>query len=207
MRIPIISGVVADETGAFLINRIVVRKQISDIAKYMQEIWKPVSGFEGLYSVSSLGRVRSEPREVPCRFGGKRVSPGKMLSPFVCAGYPRVILSKDNKASKHFVHRLVLQAFVGPCPLGWQGCHNNGNRLDASLSNLRWDTPKGNHADRLHHGTLLRGERGPAAKLTQRDIDEIRMASGSNREIGLKFGISKAHARRIRLGVCWKDAA
>lgn len=51
------------------------------------------------------------------------------------------------------VHRLVLEAFVGPCPEGMEGCHNNGNGLDNRLENLRWDTHQANMDDRRTHAT------------------------------------------------------
>jgi hypothetical protein len=54
-------------------------------------------------------------------------------------------------------HRLVLLAFVGPCPDGHEACHNNNKRCDNRLKNLRWDTPSNNQKDRVKHGTSVRG--------------------------------------------------
>lgn len=59
------------------------------------------------------------------------------------------------------VHLLVLEAFVGPCPPGLEGCHTNGDGLDNKLTNLRWDTHAANMQDRLRHG------RNPSANATE----------------------------------------
>ena len=49
-------------------------------------------------------------------------------------------------------HRAVLETFVGPCPPGMEGCHNNGNPADNRLENLRWDTRQNNMIDKVNHG-------------------------------------------------------
>ena len=65
-------------------------------------------------------------------------------------GYRRVTLHCGNrKRVSRYVHRLVLLAFVGPCPEGKEACHNDGNQRNNRLDNLRWDTPKANAADRI----------------------------------------------------------
>lgn len=74
------------------------------------------------------------------------------------------------------VHRLVLEAFVGPCPVGLECCHEDDNRANNVLQNLRWDTPKGNAADRYRNGRQPRGESSPRAKLTADAVLAIRAA-------------------------------
>jgi hypothetical protein len=73
------------------------------------------------------------------------------------------------------VHVLVLEAFVGPRPPGMVCCHGDGDPTNNALSNLRWDTPQANHADRVKHG------RPCAPKLTADQVREIRArrAAGS----------------------------
>jgi hypothetical protein len=66
-------------------------------------------------------------------------------------GYQNVLLSQGGRSKRVYVHRVVLEAFVGPCPEGMQACHCNGNPTDNRLENLRWDTPLENQADRYHH--------------------------------------------------------
>lgn len=105
------------------------------------------------------------------------------------------------------VHRLVLEAFVGPCPKGMQACHfPDPNRSNNRLSNLRWDTPKNNHDDKRKHGTDFGGARNPSALLTKTDVDLIRSLSGflSQPEIASIFNVNRRTIGRILLGRSWK---
>src|SRR3990167_8656265 len=81
------------------------------------EEWRDVVGYEGLYSVSSLGRVRSNPKMLLGRGGGLRLFPGCVLKGEITnAGYDSVRLSKNGIQSFHTTHRVVAAAFLGPCP-------------------------------------------------------------------------------------------
>jgi hypothetical protein len=88
-------------------------------------------------------------------------------------GYPRVVISIRGKSRQWFVHRLVLEAFVGPCPPGMESCHINGRSDDDRLCNLRWGTPLENAEDKRRHGTNLHGESSPAAKATERQVVHV----------------------------------
>lgn len=105
------------------------------------ERWLPVVGFEDRYQVSDLGRVYS-------------LITGQLLSLRTTDrdGRPRVSLTGGAKVRTRPVHRLVLEAFVGPCPDGMEGCHSNGDTSDNRLVNLRWDTKSANMQDCLAHG-------------------------------------------------------
>jgi hypothetical protein len=121
----------------------------------VSEEWRPVYGYEGHYEVSSLGRVRSVDRTVAGPHDGARWRlRGKLMRPTPWRkGYLGINLSKDGKQRRFQVHRLVLEAFVGPCPEGQQACHNNNVRSDNCLVNLRWDTLSANMRDKAIHGT------------------------------------------------------
>lgn len=108
------------------------------------EEWRPVSGYEGLYSVSSTGRVRNDRR-------GTTLSERRNSE-----GYARVALSRDGSYRHFVVHRLVAKAYIpNPTnkPLVLHG--KNGNQ-DNSVGNLRWGTHKENMADRFRDGTDTR---------------------------------------------------
>lgn len=85
----------------------------------------------------------------------------------------------NGKSWQPYIHRLVLEAFVGPCPPGLEGCHNDGNPTNNCISNLRWGTPASNAADRIKHGHAPnhgcgpKGERNASAKLKEKDIPRI----------------------------------
>jgi hypothetical protein len=116
--------------------------------------WRPVTGHEGLYEVSSDGQVRSVDRAVRhSSGGGTYVLHGRVLKPQASGnGYLVVKLSRDGKALTRNIHTLVLEAFSGPCPPGMEACHGDGDRANPALSNLRWDTRSANALDRVRHG-------------------------------------------------------
>lgn len=90
-------------------------------------------------------------------------------------GYLKVSLYDSSGKFKQFlVHRLILLVFAGPCPDGMQACHKDGNRINNSISNLRWDTVEANHADKIIHGTTNRGERHGNSRFTKDDIVKMR---------------------------------
>lgn len=119
------------------------------------EEWRAIPGYEGLYEVSDLGRVRSLSRIVTERTGKTRHHQGRVLSQWigVANGYPFVSLKNGEHKTNWCVHRLVAIAFLGTPEEGQEVCHLNGDRLDPRLINLRWDTHSANVFDRRKHGT------------------------------------------------------
>ena len=118
------------------------------------EEWRPVVGYEGIYEVSNHGRVRSVDRVVPCKDGHTQRWPGKLLktSKFSKTDHRNVNLHRNGVGKSAAVHRLVMAAFVGPCPDGMNVCHNNGVADDNRLENLRYDTSSANNLDTVRHG-------------------------------------------------------
>ncbi|MDN6440479.1 MAG: NUMOD4 motif-containing HNH endonuclease [Acidipropionibacterium jensenii] len=109
------------------------------------ERWNAIPGYEGLYEVSDLGNVRSVDRWLETKAGVNRFYRGKTLKAVPSTfGHLTVQLGADNRK---LIHRLVMEAFVGPCPEGMWVCHWNDIPTDNRLSNLRYGTPKGNSAD------------------------------------------------------------
>jgi hypothetical protein len=93
------------------------------------------------------------------------------------------------------IHRLVLEAFVGPCPPGMESCHNDGNPVNNVASNLRWDTHKSNFQDMRRHGHDDRGSRNVMAKLTEEKVKAARQdyAGGgfTFSQLADKYGVSE----------------
>ena len=115
------------------------------------ETWLPVPGFEGSYEVSDLGRVRSLDRVIVTKAGQQRRLPGRMLRPTVSdPGYPFVQFGKHDAPRR--IHNIVTLAFLGPCPEGMEVRHLNGDKLDNTLSNLRYGTHSENVKDTSRHG-------------------------------------------------------
>lgn len=165
------------------------------------ENWKPVPGWENAYEVSDLGQVRSMDRCVCARGGKTRTHRGRVLRPTVIKdGYLRVKLSANGRQILKTVHRLVLLAFVGPCPEGKQVCHGNGDPKDNRLSNLRYGSVTENHADRKKHGTLPMGERHGSTVFSDEVVRQVRCADGGINEIAARFGMSPTHVAALRKG-------
>ena len=168
------------------------------------EEWKDVLGYEGLYEVSSMGRVRSLKRFIKTR---NRTYGGKILKQNTVSGYKAICICKNNIKKTFLVHFLVLTSFVGQRKDGFQCCHNNGNRIDNNLANLRWDTTKANHADKHKHGTALLGTKHHQCKLTEHEVLEIRkMASDGLKitKIANTFNVSRKNIRCIASRMTWK---
>ena len=111
------------------------------------ELWLPVPGYEGLYDVSNRGRVRSLPRNT---------TSGRILKPQRAnkLGHLKVVLSKDGKTEQFLIHRLVMEAFAGPCPPGQQVRHWNGDPADNRWpENLLYGTPTEDAFDKVRLGT------------------------------------------------------
>lgn len=117
---------------------------------------------------------------------------------------------KENSTGvfKRFrVYRLVLTAYVGPCPDGMVACHNDGNVANNNLENLRWDTQKNNLKDTILHGTKLNGTKCHSSKLTNEkilNIFENRDSGMTQESIASKYGVSQSSIRDILLRRDWK---
>ena len=173
------------------------------------EKWCAIPGYKGLYSVSDIGRVRSEDRTAvsfaPRSLTGLRRVGSRMLKPaFDSDGYPRVVLCLEGQKQRFTVHRLVLLAFKGPRPDGLQSLHGDGNPANCSLANLRYGTQQQNAEDARKHGTLYRGERHHKAKLTESDIRSIRGDSRSSTVVAQDFGINRNNVDFVRKGLTWR---
>lgn len=132
----------------------------------MTEQWRSVVGFEGLYEVSDLGRVRSATSK-------QYKTPSSQGTGYLCVW----LYSAPNPVKNKLVSRLVLEAFRGPAPSSThQAAHGDGCKSNNTLSNLRWATPVENHQDKLRHGThtIRRGEDVGLSILTCGDIERIR---------------------------------
>lgn len=120
------------------------------------ERWLPIPGYEGLYEVSNLGRVRSLDRidVAGRRLRGnvmKLASHGRVSNNG--RSYRVVTLCRDGTVWKAGVHRLVLLAFAGEPAEGQLTRHLNGIHDDNRLSNLKWGTGTENNLDTVLHGT------------------------------------------------------
>lgn len=118
----------------------------------------------------------------------------------------KVTLRLGGRRRSEFVHRLVLLAFVGPCPPGMECRHGDGDPTNNAATNLSWGTRTQNRGDRKGHGTETRGERNGKTKLTKRDVLRIVRLRGeglTHAAIGRKTGCPKPTVGGILSGRTW----
>lgn len=164
----------------------------------MNEEWREIPGYCN-YQVSDYGRVKSRPRSSTA---GGILRPGTNTG-----GYLQAVLYKNGIRHAHRVHSLVLLAFVGPRPEGMEGCHNDGNKRNNCLSNLRWSTKEDNASDREKHGHGHKGDLNGNSKLTPADVDMIRSAYRNGERICRIqniYGLSWTQTKKIATGEAWK---
>jgi hypothetical protein len=129
------------------------------------ENWLPIPGFEGAYSVSDQGRVRSEERVITYGHGDLagqflRRQAMKILRPTVVPlGYPTVSLYKTHRQQKCRVHELVLLAFAGQRSAGLECLHSDDVKTNNVLSNLSYGTRSDNICDMVRNGRHWRSRR------------------------------------------------
>lgn len=173
-------------------------------------VYKDVPGFPG-YLVGDDGSVWSCWRKRGTnRKGTEAYLSGEWKRLAVRAdrrtGYVLVGLTCAGKQHTMLLHCLVLRCHVGPCPEGMQACHDpDPTRTNNRLDNLRWDTPKNNHADRKRLGKTNPGDRNGNAKLTALAVLDIRANRGKVRQIDLaaKHGVNQAAISAIQRRQTW----
>lgn len=174
--------------------------EVKAAARIEDEKWIQVAGYEGLYSVSSNGRVR---RDSP----GRGTVAGNILRGFIGArGYPNVCL----RGRVLDVHILVARAFLGERPAGMHVDHLNGNKADPRAENLEYVTPSENAMRAVRLGLRAHGEAHCFSKLKAKDVAMIRslVSSGqSQRSTAKQFGVSHTTVKTIINGTAWRQAA
>jgi hypothetical protein len=168
--------------------------------------YRPCIDFPG-YRVGDDGSVWS------CRI----IGPGgvgkkwRRLSPIVNTlrkGYLFVAPRRDGKNHIRFVHRLILEAFVGKRPAGMQCRHLDGDVTNNRLVNLQWGTPQEDADDKKRHGTYLTGSQCHTAKITEADVRKIRrlhkMGRHSQQELARMFGLTQTPISLIIRRKTWK---
>lgn len=157
---------------------------------YFEIIMKQIPNYPGYFATKD-GKIWSAPK-------GRNYIKGRFLKPGLDTfGYYVVNLYKNGKHCTYTIHRLILETYIGPCPKDMEACHNNGNKIDNKLKNLRWDTHSNNQKDAVNHKTHVdnSGENHGLSKLTDKNIKAIRKSYKSNElnqyQLANKFNISQ----------------
>lgn len=184
--------------------------------------WRPIA--EGLYEVSSDGRVRRVGRDSK----GRPVRGGELKLQRVWTGYLHATLCVGGKSARRYAHALVAEAFIGPKPEGAQVNHINGRKDDNRRENLEYVTRSENmrhaarigllhpargerHMSKTRPDSVPRGEQHPHAKLTEDRARAIRAewAAGgiTQRELAERHGVTQSNVSRLLAGQSWKHCA
>ena len=173
----------------------------------MDEIWRPVVGYERYYEVSNLGRVRGVTRVVATRIRGAaacRTIQGRLKAEQVDKdGYRSVRLYRDGIGLWLRVARLVLSAFHGPSGPGDEACHVDHDPANNSATNLRWGSRASNERDKTGAG---RRPTSTVGKLTRDDAEKIReaYASGTSpRQLAAHYSTHLSNVYLIIRGKTW----
>jgi hypothetical protein len=191
--------------------------------RFSKETWITIRGFEGLYDVSSMGRVRSLPRVKTWKRNNvicKQPIEGRILVQKPIGKNKKYLgvelCDKSATSNKHktaYVHRLVAEAFI-PNPEGKKDVnHIDGNTRNNCVENLEWATRKENidHAFRTGLNKTY-GTNHPSSKLTEEQVKEIRKTYKKGEKgkgyiaISRMYGVSPSVIQNIIRGTSWKRA-
>ena len=170
-----------------------------------RELWRWVVGFEGLYMVSSFGKVMSVPVN-QIRRGSSYKKPGmEVLHHDNGRGYRSISLYKDGVQHQTTVHRLVAQAFI-PNPKNLpQINHKDGDKSNNNVYNLEWVTAKENMAHAVDElGLDLAYDR---RLFSAEEVVAIRDDDRTGRQIAQEYGTSSGAINAIKSGRTYKAFA
>jgi len=169
----------------------------------MREIWK-ICLHNDNYEVSTLGGVRraNNPRS-------GTLKRGDLLKPVMTGcGYVTVGLCKNGTVRRYSVHRLVLESFIGMCPVGMECNHKDTTKTNNRLDNLEWITKSENVRHAYKNGLRLMGENHHRAKLTEKNVTKIRKlyqrGGYTHKKLGEMFGVGRPTIGRIISNESWK---
>ena len=169
----------------------------------MNEEWKQIIGYEGIYSVSNTGHIRRDVKS-------DRAYAGRLLNPTPDGcGYLQVCLYKDNAGRAIKVHKLVCLMFLGVRPEGMEINHKDGDKLNNFVENLEYVTHKQNMHHAQKNGLIrrLNGHDVSSSKLTEADVNYIKNAfinKESPTKLAKLYSVNRSTIYRVGGGVYWK---
>ena len=180
-----------------------------------QEKWKDINGYEGLYQVSNMGRVKSLERAVPSKNGSKRTIRERILKSRITPnGYSQVFLFNGRRKGKLLlVHRLVCEAFHENPENKPEVNHINENKLDNRACNLEWVTRKENCNYGTRPARIAKANvKNKSKSVGQYTLDgKLIKVWQSIREVERQLGFSNANIskatrdeRKTAYGYVWK---
>ena len=172
------------------------------------EEWKDITGYDGIYQLSNLCRVKSLKRDIKYKDGRTRIAKECILRQFInnSLGHLCVSLYKKKKKKTYGVHVIVAIIYV-PNPLKLKLVeHLNDNPLDNRPKNLKWSTQKDNIINAFKRGRMntSKGEHHCKSKFTEQQVLEIRESNMRTCELAKLYNATSTHISKIRLRRSWK---
>lgn len=170
----------------------------------MEEEWRPIPGWEGIYDVSNLGRVRGLRRKSPKNAGG-------VMTPNINGqGYHSVLLRniKEKRQIRYMIHRVVCIVFNGEPPSEIHHAdHIDNNKNNNCSNNVQWLLPAENQRKKSSDGVMPWGSRNHLAVLTEDKVIQIRQRLSEGREqklVAVEFDVCPATISHIHNRRSWK---
>lgn len=181
----------------------------------MEENWKNIEGYEGLYQVSNFGRIRGLDRVVERKNNNPTTIKGRVKNnQQYVNGYLFVALCKNGIKKPLSVHRLVANSFIPNPDNKPEVNHKDLNKHNNHVDNLEWCSHSENHIHKNKSGIISpcfinnNGENNGRSKLTEGDVITIkkRMANGEiQKAIASEYYMSPSAINAIAKGKNWKN--
>lgn len=178
----------------------------------LTEVWKDVKGFEGVYQVSNLGRVKRLPSKIKVNRFNKVIDVivrERILKPDLTGvKYKRVQLYGLKIKTKAYIHRLVAVAFIeNPKQYKFIN-HKDGNKLNNVVTNLEWCSASDNL---FHRSRVLNKSCGSShykSKLTDEDVRSIRYLLNQRNDaksLAIKFNVSRSSISNVKRFITYRN--
>lgn len=161
------------------------------------EQWKDMPNFGGVYQVSDLGRVKSFAIHNGTKSRIIKQSKSKK-------GYLRIIVYKNKKRFNFQSHRIVAQIFIPNTLFLLEINHKKGNKTDNRACAIEWITHEDNIIHAVKHSLIQKGEKCHKAKLTEKQVLEIRDSNLSAKQLSEKYNVSKTTIWSTKRKEYWK---
>ena len=178
----------------------------------MEEIWRNVQDYEGLYQISNLGRIKRLAywhnvgiKNIKKIYKQERILKQSRDS----SGYKQVCLTKNSKKKSYSIHKMMAIAFIPNLENKEQVNHKDGNKINNIIDNLEWCTYHENLRHAMNHDLRAIGEKHGAAKLKNDDVLYIyktfKNGEKTIQQLCKMFNMSYASIRDITVKRYWKN--
>lgn len=170
-------------------------------------MWKDITDYEDLYQISDEGVIKSLRKKKGMSITGVPFyKPDTILKQKTTQfGYKSVGLLKSGKRKWFFVHRLVIESYLGKRPSpSYQVNHKDGDKTNNHIKNLEWVTSSGNHLHAYRSGLRsMKGENHNNRKLDVEKVAQIRASKKRNCDLAREFNVSPSLIVMIKKGQVW----